>query len=249
MRPDATYSYITFPRVTKKYGQPERPMFRPRLKKDAFQLQPDATEGLPEKLIFVRLVNNSRVSQRPASNNHQSFLCIKNSRHVSRHRPIINNRLSIRLTSQWTGSLHISEWNVFRGDTSCRSINAKYVDSVQHSINTAPSPLHRKARKSVHIFSTRKNVALAVIIQMSTKQGQDLKFYLYRNQPERNHQQSRGLTQRHSRQDINLRGDKLLRQWIVLKQLRCVAPVLRFFCSFRKNFDSSAPSANRAWVL
>jgi len=100
MRPDATYSYITFPRVTKKYGQPERPMFRPRLKKDAFQLQPDATEGLPEKLIFVRLVNNSRVSQRPASNNHQSFLCIKNSRHVSRHRPIINNRLSIRLTSQ-----------------------------------------------------------------------------------------------------------------------------------------------------
>jgi hypothetical protein len=77
---------------------------------------------------------------------------------VSQQRPIINNRLSIRLTSQWTAPLHILEWNVFRGDTSRRSINAKYVDSVHHSINTTPSPLYRKAKKSVHIFSTRKNV-------------------------------------------------------------------------------------------
>jgi len=34
----------------------------------------------------------------------------------------------------------------------------KYVDSVQHSINTASFPLYREAKKSVHIFSTRKNV-------------------------------------------------------------------------------------------
>jgi len=75
-------------------------------------------------------------------------------------------------------------------------------------------PLHYTGRPgSQYIFSVHvKMLSLAVIIQMSTKQGQDLKFYLYRNQPERNHQQSRGLTQRHSRQDINLRGDKLLRQ-------------------------------------
>ena len=100
MRPGATYSNITSPCVNKKnYGQPAELVFRPRPQNDDFRLQPDPTEGLPEKHIFVRLVNNSLVSQRPASNNHQSFLCIKNSRHVSRQRPIINNRLSIRLTS------------------------------------------------------------------------------------------------------------------------------------------------------
>ena len=153
-------------------------MFRPRPQNDDFRLQPDPTEGLPEKHIFVRLVNNSLVSQRPASNNHQSFLCIKNSRHVSRQRPIINNRLSIRLTSLWTAPLHILEWNVFRGDTCCRSINAKYVDSFHHSINPAPSTLYRKAKKSVDIFSTRKNVVPSSDYPNVYQLGQELKFIL-----------------------------------------------------------------------
>lgn len=74
-------------------------------------------------------------------------------------------------------------------------------------------PLHYTGSpRSHYTFSVHvKMLSLVVIIQMSTKQGQDLKCCLYRNQPERNHQQSRGLTQRHSRQDINSRGDKLLK--------------------------------------
>ena len=83
-------------------------------------------------------------------------------------------------------------------------------------------PLHYTGRpRSQSTFSEHvKMLSLALIIQMSTKQGQDMKFCLYRNQPERNYQESRGLIQRHSRQHINLRGDMLLRHRIVLQTIK-----------------------------